>query len=196
MNEIKSHYDLLITDGNDPVLDPPELKQYMDKWDGDLFFELLELNKIDKVLEIGCGTGRLSLKVAPNVKSFCGVDVSEKTIEKAKEHLRFDNISLICTDFLEYGFDEKFDLVFSSLTFMHIKEKLEAIAKISSLLNPNGRVVISLDKNRETYIEYGTRKLEIYPDTPNEIMALMGKVGLTNIETHETEFAYIVKANK
>lgn len=196
MNEIKSHYDLLITDGNDPVLDPPELKKYMDKWDGDLFFELLELNKIDKVLEIGCGTGRLSLNVAPKVRSFTGIDISEKTIEKAKEHLHFDNIKLLCADFLEYSFDEKYDLVFSSLTFMHIKEKFEAIAKISSLLTPNGRVVISLDKNRETYIEYGTRKLEIYPDSPEKIVALMETVGLTNIETHETEFAYIVKANK
>ena len=196
MNETKNHYDLLITDGNDPVLDPPELKQYMDKWDGDLFFDLLALNKNDKVLELGCGTGRLSLNVAPKVKSFTGIDISEKTIEKAKEHLHFDNIKLLCADFLEYTFNEKFDLVFSSLTFMHIKEKLEAIAKISSLLNPNGRVVISLDKNRETYIEYGTRKLEIYPDSPEEIVVLMEKVGLTNIETHETEFAYIVKANK
>lgn len=196
MNEIKSHYDLLISEGNDPVLDPPELKQYMDKWDGDLFFELLELNKIDKVLEIGCGTGRLSLKVAPKVRSFTGIDISEKTIEKAKEHLRFDNISLICADFLEYIFNEKYDLVFSSLTFMHIKEKSEAITKISNLLNENGRVVLSIDKNKDKYINYGTRKLEIYPDTPNEIMALMEKVGLTNIEKYETEFAYIVKAKK
>lgn len=196
MNEIRSHYDLLITDGNDPVLDPPELKKYMDKWDGDLFFDLLALDKNDKVLELGSGTGRLSLNVASKVRSFTGIDISEKTIEKAKEHLHFDNIKLLCADFLEYTFNEKFDLVFSSLTFMHIKEKLEAIAKISSLLNPNGRVVISLDKNRETYIEYGTRKLEIYPDSPDEIVALMETIGLTNIETHETEFAFIVKANK
>ena len=196
MNELINHYDQLIIEGNDPVLDPPELKQYMDKWDGPLFLELLALKETDLVLEIGCGTGRLSLNVAPKVRSFTGIDISEKTIEKAKVHLPFENISLICTDFLEYSSTEKFDLVFSSLTFMHIKEKYEAIMKISNLLNPNGRVVISLDKNRETYIEYGTRKLEIYPDSPEEIVALMETVGLKYIEKHETEFAYIVKAIK
>ncbi len=84
-NEIINYYDYLIQSGNDPVLDPPELRMYMDKWDGALFFSLLNLNSTQTVLEIGCGTGRLSVKTSPFVKSFCGIDISPNSIKTAKK---------------------------------------------------------------------------------------------------------------
>ena len=62
--EVIIHYDSLIDEGNDPVLDCEELKAYMELWDGQTFIDLLELKKDKSVLEIGCGTGRIALKVA------------------------------------------------------------------------------------------------------------------------------------
>ncbi|MBQ5821316.1 MAG: GrpB family protein, partial [Clostridia bacterium] len=70
------HYDLLIDEGNDPVCDPPQLQKYMDQWDGEAFFDMLHLSPNDTVLELGVGTGRLALKIAPKCKDFCGIDVS------------------------------------------------------------------------------------------------------------------------
>lgn len=52
------HYELLIDEGNDPVLDPPILQAHMNSWDEPFFFDALEAeNKI--VLEVGVGTGRI-----------------------------------------------------------------------------------------------------------------------------------------
>ena len=141
------HYDMLIDEGNDSVLDPPELRDYMNKWDGDVFLEMLGIDRVKSVLEIGCGTGRLAMRVAPFVRSFCGVDISPKTIDTARGHLSFDNVRLICADFTRYQFDERFDIIYSSLTFMHISEKAEAIRKVSELLNVGGRFVLSIDKS-------------------------------------------------
>ena len=42
MNVI-THYDLLIDEGNDPFHDPPELRSYMDQWDGARFLDALQL---------------------------------------------------------------------------------------------------------------------------------------------------------
>ena len=85
---------------NDPVRDPQVLRDYMDKWDGQIFINSLQLNKNKNVLEIGVGTGRLAIKVIPNCKHFTGIDFSPKTIERAIENLeRFDNKTLICGDF-------------------------------------------------------------------------------------------------
>ena len=78
--DVITHYDLLISDGNDPVLDPPELQRYMDGWDGQLFIDLLGLDKKKSVLEIGCGTGRLARRIAPLVDFFCGIDISPRTV--------------------------------------------------------------------------------------------------------------------
>ncbi|MBQ2881889.1 MAG: class I SAM-dependent methyltransferase, partial [Clostridia bacterium] len=111
MNVI-NHYDLLIDENNDPFRDPPELQEYMSKWDGESFIEALELSPNKKVLEIGIGTGRLAAKIAPYCLKLTGIDISPKTIERAKVNLEeYDNISFICADFNSYGFGETFDVI-------------------------------------------------------------------------------------
>ena len=87
------------------------------------------------------------MKVATECKTLYGIDISPKTIEKAKINLKeFDNITLIGDDFLIYDFNEKFDVIYSSLTFMHIEDKQAAINKAASLLKENGIFVLSVDK--------------------------------------------------
>ena len=86
--DAKTHYDMLIDEGNDPIYDTEPLKEYMNKWDGELFIEEMKLTKDKTVLEIGIGTGRLALKVATECKTLYGIDISPKTIEKAKINLK------------------------------------------------------------------------------------------------------------
>lgn len=83
---VKKHYDLLIDENNDPFNDAEELKAYMDTWDGKPFIDELKLTKKDNVLEIGIGTGRIAVKVAPHCLHLTGIDLSPKTINKAKEN--------------------------------------------------------------------------------------------------------------
>ena len=70
-----THYDLLIEENNDPFRDPPALQEYMNRWDGEQFLESLELSKNKNVLEIGIGTGRIAVKVAPYCKQLTGIDI-------------------------------------------------------------------------------------------------------------------------
>ena len=147
MQDVRRHYDLLIEENNDPVQDPPELRRYMDQWDGELFLEALALDGTQSVLEIGVGTGRLALRTAPMSRRFIGIDLSPKTIVRAGENLAsFGNVTLLCGDFLTTAFHDTYDVIYSSLTFMHVAQKEIAIAKLASLLVPGGRMVLSLDK--------------------------------------------------
>lgn len=193
MNKSKliEHYDLLIDENNDPVNDSLELKNYMNKWDGDRFIESLNLDETKIVLEIGVGTGRIALKVAPFVKKFVGIDISPKTIKRAKEHLFSDNVELICADFNKYLFNEKFNIIYSSLTFMHFSDKLLVLNKIKSLLAENGRLILSINKSLEKYIDMETRKLEIYPCSKEEMEQYLLDSKFTIIEQYEVEFAWI-----
>lgn len=186
------HYDSLIDENNDPVQDPKPLRDYMDKWDGQGFIDKMELDKNKSVLEVGVGTGRLAVRVAPLCGEFCGIDISPKTIERAKENLaEYRNVKLICGDFLSYKFDRKFDVIYSSLTFMHIEEKQKAVNKIAELLNNAGRFVLSIDKNQSEFIDTGTRKIKIYPDNADAITKYIKAAGLTIINQYDTEFAQI-----
>lgn len=186
-NDVIYHYDKLIEEGNDPVNDPQPLKEYMDKWDGQVFIDKLQLSPVKFVLEIGVGTGRLAVRVAPLCKNLTGIDISPKTIVRARENLsNCKNLDLICGDFLAFDFDQAFDVIYSSLTFLHIKEKQDAIIKVFTLLNPNGRFVLSIDKNQDKYIDFGKRKLAVYPDKPDEIESYLKQGDLISKKYRKT----------
>ena len=128
---------------------------------------------------------------------FTGVDISSKTIERAKKNLeKLENVKLHCADFMQYTFKDSFDIVYSSLTFMHIKNKQEAINKISTLLNENGRFVLSIDKNRSERIDYGTRIIEIYPYELNMTKKYIEKSDMKIEKVMESESAYIIVATR
>lgn len=197
VDDVIRHYDLLIDENNDPVHDPKPLQDYMNKWDGQAFIDKMQLDKDKIVLEIGVGTGRLAVRVALLCGEFYGVDLSTKTIERAKQNLAdFKNVRLICDDFLSYEFGCNFDVIYSSLTFMHIEEKQKAINKVVALLKDGGRFVLSIDKNQEKFIDTGIRKITIFPDTPDEMKTYISNSGLLLIEHYETEFATVFVAQK
>ena len=191
--DTKSHYDLLIEENNDPFRDPPVLQKYMELWDGQVFLDLMELDESRTVLEIGVGTGRLAAKTAGRCGHLTGIDISPKTIARARENLRhYSNISLICADFMDYSFTETFDVIYSSLTMMHFENKESAITKVASLLNNNGLFCVSIDKSQNEWIDMGDRRIRIYPDTPERTMMLAEQAGLEAKKSLEIENAYLM----
>lgn len=197
MNTIE-HYDKLIEENNDPVRDPYILKEHMEKWDGKQFIDALELSKDKVVLEIGIGTGRIAVKTASYCARLYGVDVSSKTIERAKDNLAFtNNVDYILADYLEYDFDINFDVIYSSLTLLHIKNKQAFFNKVFSDLKPNGRFVLSIDDdNQDDYLDMGEYKVRVYPDNPKDTKDGLLKAGFFIKQIIETEFAHIFVCKK
>ena len=191
--DVKTHYDLLVEENNDPFRDPPVLQQYMETWDGQVFLELMELDRSKTVLEIGVGTGRLAAKTAGRCRHLTGIDLSPKTVERAEENLRdCPNVSLVCGDFVHCPFTEKFDVVYSSLTMMHFEDKRTVIGKVSALLNDKGLFCLSIDKNRSEWIDMGNRRSRVYPDTTEGTVKLAEEAGLKTKRIAETENAYLM----
>ena len=194
---VAAHYDALVTEGNDPVYDPEPLRAYMEKWDGAVFMERLALDGTQRALEIGVGTGRLARQVAPRCRSFVGIDLSTKTIARARENLAaFSNVQLAEGDFLSQAFEETFDVILSSLTFMHIREKDAAFRKAYALLAPGGRFVLSIDKNQSEWLECGQRRVRLHPDALEETEERLKRAGFRVESCDETEFAYIFTGYK
>lgn len=197
MKQVIAHYDNLIDENNDPVRDPKPLREYMDKWDGQKFMESMQLNKSKSVLEIGIGTGRLAMKAAPLCQFLLGIDISFKTIQRASENLsHYRNIKLVCDDFMTFEFADRFDVIYSSLTFMHMEDKLSAIKKIASLLNEEGLFVLSIDKNKSKFIDMGTRKIRIFPDDPVRIGKFIAEANLMLNNQFETDHAYVMVSQR
>jgi len=191
-SDVISHYDLLIDENNDPVNDPKPLKEYMDQWDGQAFIDALQLDATKSVLEIGVGTGRLALKVVPFCKEFTGIDISPKTVARAKQHLGgYKNAALFCGDYLTFHFSTTYDVIYSSLTWLHIWDKQAAMHKTAALLTPKGRFVLSVSKEQTDTIDYGTRKIRVFPDNQDGIKSQIENSGLSLTKMIEVENAFI-----
>lgn len=194
---IKEHYDLMIDENNDPVYDIEPLRVWMDKSDGANFIDCLSLTPVKDVLEIGVGTGRLAIRVAGKCMSFCGIDISEKTVIRARKNLKeFDNVSIVSGDFLEYSFETLYDVIYSSQFFWHIRDKQNAIFKIASLLKHNGTFVLSIDKSQPEITDYGTRKIRMFPDSKEDILQFIENANLFIKHIEEIENAYIIVSKR
>ncbi len=66
------------------------------------------------------------------------------------------------------------------------------IDKISALLNDSGLVCLSIDKNQSEWIDFGNRRIRVYPDTPEKIAALAEQASLKVKKVVEIENAHIV----
>jgi ubiquinone/menaquinone biosynthesis C-methylase UbiE len=108
----------------------------------------LQLKPGDRVLEIGCGTGRnlppLQAAVGPTGTVY-GVDISNGMLAEARElcaRNRWSNVNLIQQDALEFLAPEPLDGVMFGLSYNTIPHHLAVLHHAWSLLRPGGRLVV------------------------------------------------------
>ncbi len=101
--------------------------------------ELLAPKPGERILDLGCGTGHLTGKIAEAGALVVGVDRSEEMIRQARE--AYPSLLFKVMDARELDLDGPFDAVFSNATLHWIKEPERVITGIAKLLRPGGRFV-------------------------------------------------------
>lgn len=101
----------------------------------------------DTVLEIGCGTGRVGIKLAPRCGHWIGSDVSQNMLRHAKETLRdLKNVSFLHLNGTDlHGIaDQSVDVAYCSGVFMHLDEwdRYRYVVEARRVLKPGGRLYI------------------------------------------------------
>ena len=94
--------------------------------------ELLKIpNESKNILELGCGIGRVMNELSKQGRKVCGIDFSKEMVNKSK--IFFKDLDIIeCSGFGDIPKeDNKFDLVYSIITFQHIPN-IEIIKKYIS----------------------------------------------------------------
>lgn len=143
------------------------------KYDKEILNQILKLKKSGKVLDLGCGEGGLSLKLAEGGFDVTCVDISKKAIEKIKKEAKKRKIKInaINHDLEDYKITEDYDLILA-LGIIHFlgNSGEEYIKKIQRHTQKGGINIIDafinkwLPKNKikELYKEWKTIGYEEY----------------------------------
>lgn len=169
-----------------------------------------------KILDLGCGNGRLAHFIGEKA-GYLGVDISENLIKRAKilnpKH-KFEVGDMLDLNNVK---NEKYDVVISLAAFHHIpsaKSRLQALQNMYSALKPGGVLILTVwnlwqPKYRkhiakailrsilsmgnyhplDTFIPWGKKKLPRYYHcfTPREMAKLLRKSNFALLEKHITK---------
>jgi len=89
---------------------PPRVKQYLE---AEIQFVLDHINPFDRVLELGCGYGRVIQQLNINTKMVIGIDTSRASLDLAKAYLMdLSSVEFFQMNAINLGFqDQSFDIV-------------------------------------------------------------------------------------
>lgn len=108
---------------------------------------LLDLKGDERILDIGCGNGKITAEIAARVPrgSVLGVDASAQMIEFAvAHHKEHSNLQFQVANARNLPFQQEFDLVVSFNALHWIPEQALALQSIHSALRPGGRAQLRL----------------------------------------------------
>ena len=110
--------------------------------------------QIDKygqpVLELACGTGRITIPLAKEGVQISGLDISQPMLSTAKEKAKAAGVQVewIKADCRDFKLGKKFRLIFipiNSITHLHDRESLQAcFACVKEHLQPDGKFIIDV----------------------------------------------------
>jgi len=108
----------------------------------------LDSRKGEKVLDIACGAGELSLKIAERGGEVYGIDISEEAIQSAR---RLAIRAKIRAEFrtgdaerLPFP-DASFDKIICSSSLEHFKNDVLALGEMRRVLKPHGKAILTVD---------------------------------------------------
>ena len=99
------------------------------------------------VLEVGCGTGLLTLLLRPQVRSITGIDSSKGMLGVLEERIREQGVTGVTTRLMDLEapdpWEGRYDLIVSSMTLHHIRNVPRLLHLCSSALKPGGTLAVA-----------------------------------------------------
>jgi len=168
------------------------------------WYNSLQIKENDRVIDIGCGTGRLIplLWEKMNKKGkIYALDFSLQMLLQAKKKCKNIPVQFICGSAQNIPVKKNFfDLIIILSTFPHFEDKEKSLLEINRVLKVDGILwIVHLDGretlNKRHYEIGGAVKCDILPDK-NEMNKLLIKTKFHTINIVDEEDRFIVSARK
>ncbi len=106
----------------------------------------LPLDKSMSGMEFGCGTGLVSLALAPKLKTLTALDTSQGMLDVLQEKIdeqQLTNMHCLNADIFEDTYKERYDLIICSMTLHHLQDADGVLKRFCELLNPGGYIAVA-----------------------------------------------------
>ena len=164
----------------------------------------------DRVLDVGCGMGRVMRPLAPYCREISGIDVSPRMVKLAREFLRgVPNASVHHTNGVDLSLfaSSTFEVAYVVYVLQHLEREhaVRYVCEMSRLLVPGGTLIcevpnLAFPRNLETYVRtargakhFSVARTRFY--TSEEVNAILTGVGLTLIDMKVGSEIFVVARN-
>ncbi len=145
--------------------------------------DIASIDRAKSIIDVGCGSGDLLIAIR-RLKysgSLYGIDPSVHMINISRLRSKRLNIDFAVGSSRDIPFKRKFDLIVSSLSFHHWKEKEKSLRYLKSLLNDGG--TIRIYEFEKSYVERRWfRGVSSHSISEKEITNYAKKSGLRVVE--------------
>ncbi|WIF94040.1 class I SAM-dependent methyltransferase [Caminicella sporogenes] len=118
---------------------------FIDMVETDLAFKLFKPKRGMRILDIGCGTGNFSIKLAKMGCKVIGIDISDEMLKIARKKAKKEGLDIEFYNMDVYNLrfeDDYFDGAFSMAAFEFIKEPERAIEEIFRVVKKKSQIMI------------------------------------------------------
>lgn len=107
-------------------------------------------DKVERVLDLGCGRGDLMAIFAPRAQTVVGTDLSDVMVRATRENLTdYKNVTMLCCPAESMPFaDGSFEGIVIADVVEHLVDVSAALKECRRILKPGGRVVITTPNAR------------------------------------------------
>lgn len=148
----------------------------------------------ERVLDVGCGTGKTAAEIAAKVPrgNVIGIDVSSSMIQQAQQtygHVK--NLTFVLQDAEVFNFQEKFDLIVSFFAVHWMQNQHAVFRNMQAALKPTGRIILRMSGGDQPEInqvfssEPWVSRIKVQTwqgKTTEQYVALLRQAGFEKIE--------------
>jgi 2-polyprenyl-3-methyl-5-hydroxy-6-metoxy-1,4-benzoquinol methylase len=189
----KTNFDAKAANWDD---DPKRVKRANEVADA-IIREIQPTGEMD-AMDFGCGSGLITLRLQPLLKSITGIDSSREMLNVLEQKVKQQGLANVRTRLFDVeaveSIEGAYHLIVSSMTLHHVREPEPLLLRLYNLLLPGGYLAIAdLDTEDGSFHSDNTGVMHHGFDR-TELKQLFAEAGFSNIR--DTTAATIIRENE
>lgn len=161
------------------------------------------IGKSEKILDVGCGTGNLSLallRILGDKGEITAIDLSKVMVDTAKLKTTDKRVRWIVSDIEDFSAELKFDRIICFSVWPHFQERVKIARHLNALLKPRGYLHIwhTISRDKVNSIHSSAHKSVMHDILNSAEMesSYLEESGFKVVSSVDDDSGYLITATK